>query len=81
MKNKPLTGILVGILCLISLCGLSVGFLISVDWLYRMDVRLLEIPTLSGFPEEVIFRNYHAAVQFLNPLTHGDFLLPDLAVS
>lgn len=60
-------GLLNGLLCLLACLGLGLALLLACDWLYRADVRLLDISTTSGLSEETILENYHAAVQYLTP--------------
>lgn len=60
-------GLLNGLLCLLVCAALALAGLLACDWLYRADVRLLDIPARSGLAENVILENYHAAVQYLLP--------------
>lgn len=76
-------GIALGIAFVIIVCALATLFLTSVDWIYKLDMKLLDIKSYSGFDdEEMILRNYHATVRFMNDIFSKDpFTLPDLAVS
>ena len=77
-----LLGALAGAGTLVVLCALALGLLLSCDLLYRLDMKLLDIPSYSGYDPETVLRNYHAAAGYLNPFKEvGTFTLPDLAVS
>ena len=79
-KETPL-GILNGLLTLIATSGIALLILHVCDALYRLAIVTLDIPGYSGFQQDLILRNYHAAMRYLSPFTKGGFTLPDLAVS
>ena len=82
-KAAVIKGILLGLLLLILVCGIATALLTNVDWLYRIDMKALDIGSYSGgYSDEVILRNYHEAVGFMNRIfSKSTFTLPDLAVS
>ena len=82
-KAAVIKGILCGLLLLVLVCGIAIALLTNIDWLYRLDMKLLDIGKYSGgYSDEVILRNYHGAVSFMNRIFSTDtFTLPDLAVS
>ena len=71
-------GLLHGVLCLWVGVALGLAVLLACDWLYRADVRLLDIPAQSGLEETVILENYHAAVSYLAPWNDGPLELRGL---
>ncbi len=72
-------GLLNGLLCLAVCIALGLALVLGCDWLYRADIRLLDIPARSGLTEPVILENYRAAVGYLAPWNDAGFALRGLA--
>ena len=47
-KAAAVKGILLGLLLLVLVCGIAIALLTNVDWLYRIDMKVLDIGTYSG---------------------------------
>ena len=74
-------GLLQGLLCLLIGMAAGLALLLSCDWLYRADVRLLSIADSSGLEEAAILENYHAVTAYLAPWNDEPFALRGLAWS
>lgn len=81
MKKSVLYGVLLGIFSLIWVCAIALAILHATDFLYRIDIRLLDISSQTGLSEEVLLRNYHAILDYLIPFTSTAFTLPDFSFS
>ncbi len=83
MKKLPalILGIFLGILSIIGAIAVGLALIHLFDAIYRIDVRLLKIPEITGLSTEVILRNYHAVMDYLSPFKNIPFVLPDLAFS
>ena len=73
--KRFLFGLFTGVLCLLVCIALGVALLLGCDWLYRADVRLLDIPERTGLEESFILENYRAAVAYLTPWHDAPFAL------
>ncbi len=74
-------GLLSGLLCLLVSLALGLGLVLACDWLYRADIRLLDIPGRSGLSEDVILENYRAVTGYLAPWNEDAFALQGLTWS
>ncbi len=74
-------GLLQGLFCLLICVAAGLALLMACDWLYRADIRLLDIPGSSGLDETVILANYRAAVRYLTPWNDANFALEGLSWS
>lgn len=74
-------GFINGLCCLFICIALALAALLSCDWLYRADVRLLDVPQRSGLSEPVIVENYHAVTAYLAPWNEDAFALRGLTWS
>lgn len=82
MKLKLILGgaiLSLPVLLLATACGL--GLLHISDWLYRLDIRWLDIEATSGLAKQEILSNYHAVMQYLSPFSRSAFSLPSLKFS
>ena len=75
-------GVFLGV-CTLLVCTAAALLLLHLcDWLYRYDLRALELAQKTGLDEQVILRNYHAVMRWLWPFSpQQPFSLPDLAFS
>lgn len=74
-------GLFNGLCCLAVSVALGLALLLTCDWLFRADVRLLGIPQRSGLEEASILENYHAVTAYLAPWNEEPFALRGLAWS
>ncbi len=74
-------GLANGFFCLLASIALGLAVLLACDWLYRADIRLLDIPQRSGLAEDVILENYHAVTDYLAPWNEEAFALRGMAWS
>lgn len=74
-------GLVSGLLCMFICIAAGVALLLCCDWLYRADVRLLDVPERSGLSEEFILENYRAAVRYLTPWNDEPFALRGMSWS
>ena len=80
-EKNIFSGILLGVFCLVWVCAAALAILHATDFLYRFDIRFLDIPSQTGLGEDVLLRNYHAILQYLIPFTSTAFFLPDFPFS
>ena len=73
--RRFLVGLFNGLCCLFVCIALSLALLLSCDWLFRADVRLLEMEQRSGLTEPVIVENYRAVTAYLAPWNEEAFAL------
>jgi len=76
-----LHGILLGIAAFFTATALGLGTICLTNQPFVRDMTALRLPETTGYPVEVIFRNYRAMIEFLSPFRRGEFALPDLAYS
>lgn len=75
-------GVFLGVCTLLVCTAAALLALHLCDWLYRCDLRALELAQKTGLDEQVILRNYHAVMRWLWPFSpQQPFSLPDLAFS
>lgn len=74
-------GLFNGLCCLVVCAALALAVLLSCDWLFRADIRLLDVPQRSGLTEPVIVENYRAVTAYLAPWNEEAFALRGLVWS
>ena len=60
-------GVFLGVCTLLVCTAAALLALHLCDWLYRYDLRALELAQKTGLDEQVILRNYHAVMRWLWP--------------
>lgn len=85
MKQSPkaatLIGIAAGILFIVVFTNIGLALLTTNTLLYRVDMAALDIPAYSGFPADLVLRNFKALLRYVSPFYNGPFELPDLPAS
>lgn len=82
MKKHPsITNLLIGIVFTIFLISLSVIIVINSRFLYRLDVKLLNLSSQTGYSEEVINHNYDTLIDYCSPFYKGELRFPSLPSS
>ena len=61
--------------------AVGLGVIHLTNFIYYIDVEVLDIPANSGYSRDVILDNYHAIMGYLSPFNTGEFDLPSMAYS
>lgn len=59
----------------------GLGLIHLTNFIYYIDIEVLDIPANSGYSRDVILENYHAVMDYLSPFCTEDFHLPSMAYS
>ncbi len=81
MVKKILIAVLLAVAMLILSIAMGLGLIHLTNFIYYIDIEVLEIPANSGYSREVILENYHAVMDYLSPFNTEDFHLPSMAYS
>ncbi len=81
-QSNPLFQLLLGVMLSLLIISGAVTFTLHFRPLYYLDIRLLNIESLSGLDQAVIIRNYDALIDYYNlfntqPLAFPDFIMSD----
>lgn len=81
IKRFKITDILIGLVFTILFISLGVIFVINFRQLYYIDIKLLNIPEISGLSKEVILENYDALIDYSSPFFKDGLSFPSLDAS
>lgn len=81
MKKLKKSDLLIGFI--FTLLFISIGVIIAVNMriVYYLDVKLLNIPEMSGLEPNVILENYNALIDYNSPFFKGNLVFPSLPSS
>ncbi len=79
--KRLITAFCISILSIVAVISLALGIIHSTNFIYKIDIRYLEIPENTELSEEVIESNVEAVLDYLSPFSDEEFDLPDLAFS
>lgn len=80
-KRLKFTDLLIGLVFTLLFLSLGVVFTINFRPLYYMDMKLLNIPEVSGYSKEEIRENYDALIDYSSPFYKDDLYFPSLDAS
>ena len=81
MFKKIFIAALLSVAMLILSIALALGVIHFTNFIYYIDIEVLDIPANSGYSREVILENYHAVMDYLSPFCTDEFHLPSMAYS
>ncbi len=81
MIKKIVVAVLLSVAMLILSIAIGLGVIHLTDFIYYIDVEVLDIPANSGYSREVILDNYNAVMEYLSPFFTEGFHLPSMAYS
>lgn len=81
VKRFKKTDLLIGVVFFLLLLSIGVIFTVNFRPLYYLDVKLLDIPEFSGYPEDEIIANYNALIDYSSPIYRGSLTFPTLKAS
>ncbi len=73
--------IVIGLVFTLLFISLGVIFTINFRPLYYLDIKLLSIPEISGYPRDEIIANYNALIDYSSPFFRGSLSFPTLISS
>ncbi len=80
-KRLKFTDLLIGLVFTLLFLSLGVVFTINFRPLYYMDMKLLNIPEVSGYSKEEIRENYDALIDYSSPFNKGNLSFPTMDAS
>lgn len=80
-QGKAALQFLIGLILCLFIISVSVTLTLQFRPLFYMDMRLLDIPGMSGFDEATIRDNYDALIAYNGLFHRGPLELPSLAMS
>lgn len=80
-RSQTVFQILLGLCLCLFIISAAVSVTLQFRPLYYLDIRLLDIPGLSGLDEAVIQENYDALIAYNSLFSHGPLALPSLVMS
>lgn len=75
------SNLILAILYMLAILSLSVVLTLNFRPLYYYDIKHLDIPVSSGYPETEIRENYDALIDYNSMFYSGDLQFPSLAMS
>ncbi|MBR6513881.1 MAG: TIGR01906 family membrane protein [Clostridia bacterium] len=81
MIKKILIALPLALAMLILSIAMGLGIIHLTNFIYYIDIEVLDIPANSGFSRDTILENYHAMMEYLSPFSGGEFHLPSMAYS
>ncbi|HHT88663.1 MAG TPA: TIGR01906 family membrane protein [Clostridiales bacterium] len=81
IRRFKISDLFIGFVFTILFLSLGVVFTVNFRPLYYLDVKLLNIPEISGYPKEIIIENYNALIDYSSPFYKGDLIFPSLEAS
>ena len=79
IRRFKISDLFIGFVFTILFLSLGVVFTVNFRPLYYLDVKLLNIPEISGYPKEIIIENYNALIDYSSPFIRA--ILSSLAGS
>ncbi len=80
-SRYPVSSVIAALSLTLFIFSAAVTALIYSRWLYYLDIRLLNIPKLSGMSEDVIRLNYSALMDYCQVFFRGQLVFPTLPMS
>ncbi len=81
MKKFKKSDLLIGIIFTLLFISIGVIAAVNMRFIYYLDVKLLNIPEMSGLEPNVILENYNALIDYNSPFYKGDLIFPSLPSS
>lgn len=81
MIKKIFIAVMLALAMLILSIAVGLGLIHLTNFIYYIDIEVLDIPANSGYSREVILENYHAVMDYLSPFCNDEFHLPSMAYS
>ncbi len=81
MIKKIFIAIALAVAMLVLSIALGLGVIHLTNFIYYIDIEVLDIPANSGYSRDTILENYHAVMEYLSPFNTEDFHLPSMAYS
>ena len=86
MMGKKIEGltplsVLLSLAIVLLLISAAVTLTLQSRWLYYMDMEILDIPTQSGYSQEIIRENYDALIKYNSVFYSGELIFPSLPMS
>ncbi|GEM_PF-4851856 len=78
--KRLIVGFVQGLLWFVVSLAAGMGIILACDLLYRVDIRLLNIPETTGMTEQMVLDNYQGVTDYLSPLQDGELSLPTLQI-
>ena len=81
IRKFKASDLLIGLVFTLLFLSLGVVFTINFRPLYYLDVKLLNIPEISGYSKDMIIENYKALIDYSSPFYKGNLSFPSLDAS
>ncbi len=81
MFKKIIIAVLLALAMLILSIAAGLGIIHLTNFIYYIDIEVLDIPANSGYSRDAILENYHAVMEYLSPFCTDEFHLPSMAYS
>ncbi|MBQ3183112.1 MAG: TIGR01906 family membrane protein [Clostridia bacterium] len=81
MIKKIFIAVMLSLAMLILSIALGLGMIHLTNFIYYIDIEVLEIPANSGYTRDTVLENYHAVMNYLSPFCTEEFHLPSMAYS
>ncbi len=81
MIKKIFIAVMLSLAMLILSIAVGLGMIHLTNFIYYIDIEVLEIPANSGYTRDTVLENYHAVMDYLSPFCTEEFHLPSMAYS
>lgn len=81
MIKKIFIAVMLSLAMLILSIAVGLGMIHLTNFIYYIDIEVLEIPANSGYTRDTVLENYHAVMNYLSPFCTEEFHLPSMAYS